>query len=145
MSHADVDALHMDRCRVLAEEAREAGNTPVGSLVAIGSETIAEAGEEVPAGPDPFAHAELLAVREAMGRLGRALPSGATLYTTHEPCLLCSFAAREAGIERVVIGTRTPDIGGVTSAHPILVASDISRWGAPPVIVWWGDELHGER
>jgi len=139
MPRTDIDGRHMDRCRALAEEARQSGNTAVGALIAIGSEIIAEAGEEVPAGPDPFAHAELLVVREAMQEMGRTLPAEATLYTTHEPCLLCAFATREAGVQRVVIGERTPDIGGVTSAHPILVTSDVSRWGVPPVIVWWED------
>lgn len=140
MSQADIDARHMDRCRALAEQARRAGNTPVGSVLAVGSDIVAEAEEAVPSGPDPFAHAELLAVREAMHRLGRTLPEDATLYTTHEPCFLCSFAAREAGLRRVVIAERTPDIGGVTSSHPILVADDVARWKEPPVVVWWGEE-----
>jgi len=143
MPRTDIDARHMQRCRALAEEAGSAGNTPVGSLIAVGSEVVAEASEAVPAGPDPFAHAELLAVRDAMSRLGRTLPDGVTLYTTHEPCFLCSFAVREAGIRRVVIGARTPDIGGVTSSYPILVAADVHRWKEPPVVVWWVDESEG--
>ena len=142
MSQTDFDADHMNRCRVLAEQAGQAGNTPVGSLIAVGSAIVAEAEEAVPSGPDPFAHAELVAVREAMNRLGRTLPEDATLYTTHEPCFLCSFAAREAGLQRVVIAEPTPDIGGVTSSHPILVADDVPRWKEPPLVVWW-DEAPG--
>lgn len=123
------------------------GNTPVGSLIAVGADVLAEAGEATPAGPDPFAHAELLALREAMMNYGRTLPSDATLYTTHEPCLLCSFACREAGIQRVVMASATADIGGVTSCHPILVADDVPRWTKPPLVVWWkGTECeHGGR
>jgi len=139
MSQTDIDARHMDRCRVLAARARRKGNTPVGSLVAVGNNVVAEAEEAVPSGADPFAHAELLAVREAMIRLGRALPVAATLYTTNEPCFLCSFAIREAGIRRVVMAAPTPDIGGVTSSYPILVADDVPRWQGPPVVVWWGE------
>ena len=140
MSSTDVDALHMDRCRELADEANRAGNTAVGSVLVVGTETVSEAAEAVPSGPDPFAHAELVAVRDAMMRLGRALPEGATLYTTNEPCFLCSFALREAGIGRVVIAAATPDIGGVTSCHPILVTNDVSRWKEPPVVVWWDED-----
>ena len=139
MSQTDIDARHMDRCRVLAIQARTAGNTPVGSLVAVGNNVVAEAEEAVPSGPDPFAHAEVLAVREAMTRLGRPLPVAATLYTTNEPCLLCSFAVREVGIRRVVMAAPTPDIGGVTSSYPILAADDVPRWGEPPIVVWWGE------
>lgn len=127
----------MERCRELALEAKAAGNTAVGSLVAVADRVIAEAGEECPAGPDPFAHAELLAVRSAIAELGRPLPPEATLYSTAEPCFLCSFAIREAGLRRVVIGRPTPGIGGATSRYPILVADDVERWGAPPDVVWW--------
>ena len=140
MSSTEVDALHMDRCRKLADEARRAGNTPVGSVVVVGTEPVAEAAEAVPSGPDPFAHAELVAVRKALIRLGRPLPDGATLYTTNEPCFLCSFAIREAGIGRVVIAAATPETGGVTSSHPILVTNDVSRWKEPPVVTWWDED-----
>ncbi len=143
MSQTDIDARHLDRCRVLAEQARRAGNTPVGSLVAVGSDVVTEAEEAVPSGPDPFAHAELLAVREAMSRFGRTLPEDATLYTTNEPCFLCSFAAREAGLRRVVIAAPTADIGGVTSPYPILVTDDVPRWKEPPLVVWWGEQSGG--
>ena len=138
MPKTDADPRHMQRCQELAEQARLAGNTPVGSLVSVGEEVVAEAAEAVPAGPDPFAHAELVSLRDAMTRLGRKLPPGATLYTTHEPCFLCSFAAREAGVERVVIAQKTPEIGGATSSYPILLADDIERWGPAPTVDWWG-------
>lgn len=139
------DHLHMDRCRELADHASRAGNTAVGSVLVVGTETISEGIEAVPTGPDPFAHAELLAVRDAMIRFGRTLPKGATLYTTNEPCILCSFALREAGIARVVIGAPTADIGGVTSSHPILVTNDVSRWKHPPVVTWWDEDARKAR
>ena len=126
----------MRRCEELAQAAKLAGNTPVGALLATGHRVVAEAEEEVPAGDDPFAHAELLVVRRAVQALGRKQLPEATLYTTAEPCLLCSFAIREFGIGRVVIGSATPDIGGATSQYPVLSASDVPRWGAPPEIVW---------
>jgi len=137
LTDADLDRRWMERCRELALEAKAAGNTGVGSLVAVAGRVIAEAGEECPAGPDPFAHAEILAVRTAIAELGRPLPSEATLYSTAEPCFLCSFAIREAGLRRVVIGTPTPGIGGATSRYPLLVVDDVERWGPAPEVVWW--------
>lgn len=130
----------MERCSTLAGEARRTGNTAVGSVVAVRDEVISEASEAVPSGPDPFAHAELIAVRDAMARFGRSFPDDATLYTTHEPCLLCSYAIREAGIARVVMAAPTPDIGGVTSKHPILVVTDVERWTPPPTVEWWDEQ-----
>lgn len=138
-----VDRQHMARCGELADEARSAGNTPVGSLVALGSKVISEASEAVPAGPDPFAHAELLVVREAMERADGSGLDDATLYTTHEPCFLCSYAIREADIRRVVIKTPTPGIGGATSRYPILIATDVPRWRHSPKVVWLNDESDG--
>ena len=133
MSH---DKNMMRRCVELAGAAKLAGNTPVGALLVIADEVVAEAAEEVPAGDDPFGHAELLVVRRALQQLRRKHLPEATLFTTVEPCFLCSFAIRESRIGRVVIGSATPDIGGATSRYPILSASDIPRWGASPTIVW---------
>ncbi len=130
------DENMMRRCIDLARAAKLAGNTAVGALLVIGEHVTAEAAEEAPAGDDPFAHAELLVVRRAVQELGRKRLPEATLYTTAEPCFLCSFAIREVGIGRVVIGFATPEIGGATSLYPILSASDVPRWGTPPTIVW---------
>ncbi len=135
-SASSLDERLMRRCIELARQAKRAGNTAVGSLIAIDARIVVEAEEETPGGPDRFAHAELIAVRRATERLGRKTFPEAVLYTTAEPCLLCSFAIREARIERIVIGTSVPHIGGATSPYPILSAADVPPWGAPPTIVW---------
>jgi len=132
----EIDPRMMARCRELAELAERAGNHAVGSLVAVGGEILAEAGEETPAGPVAFAHAELLAVQRAVRATGeRHLPE-ATLYSTHEPCFMCSYAIRVARIGRVVLGTAVGEIGGVSSRYPILTAADVAAWGPPPAIDW---------
>ncbi len=128
------------RCRELAQLAAGAGNTAVGSLIAIDGAIVAEAEEETPGGPDPFAHAELVAVKRAMRELGRRKIPEATLYTNVEPCFMCSYAIREARIGCVVIGWPTPQIGGADSQYPLLASADIDRWGEPPEIVWALDE-----
>ncbi|HET7602191.1 MAG TPA: deaminase [Gemmatimonadales bacterium] len=130
------DAMWMRRASELAERARAAGNTAVGALIVLDGKMIAEAEEETPAGPRPFAHAELLAV-EAVFMEFRDSLRNATLYSTAEPCVLCAFAIREAHIGRVVIGREAGEIGGVRSRFPVLTADWVPRWGAPPEIVWW--------
>lgn len=57
------------------------------------------------------------------------------MYTTVEPCYMCSFAIRQLGIARVVIGRPYPAAGGASSRHPILCDSDFTCWGPPPVVV----------
>ena len=130
------DRRMMTRVDELAAEAGRTGNTAVCTIVAQGERILAEAKEETPKGPDPFAHAELVAVRRAMAVAERRHLPGATLYINVEPCFLCSYAIREAEIGRVVIGRPTPEIGGVSSRYPLLTADDIERWGRAPEVVW---------
>lgn len=133
---SEIDRTMMARCRELAAEAKRAGNHGVGSLVAVGEEILAEAGEQTPAGEVAFAHAELLAVQGALQAAGARHLPGATLYSTHEPCLLCSYAIRAARIGRVVVEQAVAAIGGVTSRYPILTADDVGAWGPPPTVKW---------
>ena len=128
------DRRMMKRCIDLAASAKQSGNTPVGCVITLGGRIVAEAEEQSPSGSNPFAHAEILAVVEALGAVGRTKLRRATLYTTNEPCFLCSYAIREARIARVVFAVESPGIGGATSAYPILTASEIDPWGPPPRI-----------
>ena len=134
---AEIDGAMMERCWQLARRAESAGNAAIGSLVAIGDRIVSEAEEETPAGPTAFAHAELLAVQRARRATGRRHLPEATLYSTHEPCFLCSYAVRASRIGRLVLDHPVADIGGATSAYPILCATDITIWGPRPTVVWW--------
>jgi tRNA(adenine34) deaminase len=127
----------MDRCDQLARQAQRAGNTPVGSVLVLDDVAIAEAAEETPAGPRPFAHAEILVVEQALMRHPQHVLRGATLYSTVEPCILCGYAVREAGIGRLVIARPAGEIGSIRSRFPVLTADWVDRWGPPPVVVWF--------
>lgn len=131
------DAIWMQHCERLAQQAAMAGNTPVGAVVVIGGKIAGKAAEEAPRGERRFAHAELLAIEAAIRAVGNRLLEGATLYSTSEPCILCGFAIRESWIMRVVIGRPVGDIGSVRSRFPILAADWVGRWGRPPEVVWW--------
>ena len=126
----------MRRCSELAVLAKAAGNTAVGSLLVLDGQLLTEASEQTPGGPRPFAHAELLVVEQAMQLRPRPDMRSATLYSTAEPCILCGFAVREAGIGRVVITRPAGDIGSIRSRFPVLTADWVARWGPPPTIVW---------
>lgn len=54
---------------------------------------------------DPSAHAEISAIREACKKLGSHNIPGCTLYTSHEPCLMCFSCAAWAEIDRIVFVT----------------------------------------
>ena len=125
----------MCRCLELAAVARSGGNTPVGGVVVLDGQVIGEASEALPAGRSVTGHAEVIACQAALDRAGRGDLAGAALYTTAEPCFMCSYVIRQLRVALVVHGVDTPLIGGITSAHPILTDPALDRWRPAPVVV----------
>lgn len=125
----------MKRCLHLAERALDEGNAPVGAVIVQGGVPIGEAWELLPTSSDVTAHAELLSVRRACAALNSSDLSGASLYSTAEPCVMCSYALRKAGIARVVFGTRAGQVGGVHSGYALLVDHELAGWPPPPKVV----------
>ena len=107
----DHDTGFMRSALELAEQARESGEVPVGAVVVVGNETVGRGRNSPIALRDPTAHAEILALREAGARTGNYRLSGATLYSTVEPCLMCLGAMLHARIGRLVYGAADPKVG----------------------------------
>jgi tRNA(adenine34) deaminase len=116
---APVDAAMHDRfMRLALDEARralDAGEVPIGAIVVIGGEVIARAFNQPIGRHDPAAHAEILAMREAAQVLANYRLTGATLYVTLEPCLMCAGAMVHARIGTLVFGAAEPRTGAVVS------------------------------
>ena len=130
------ERFYMRRCLDLAKMAAWQRNFPVGSLMVKNDEIVAEGQEEGSTRRDVTFHAEIVAVRGAIAALETQDLSDCTLYTTHEPCVMCSYVIRQARISRVVIGLSTGEIGGASSNYPVLTATDIQRWAAPPELTF---------
>jgi tRNA(adenine34) deaminase len=119
------DEFFMRQALVQAREAASCGEVPVGAVVVVDG-VVEGAGFNQPIGShDPTAHAEVLAIRAAAGRLRNYRLVGATLYVTIEPCQMCVGAMVHARIERVVYGAPEPKAGAIESAmraheHPAL-------------------------
>ncbi|MEJ7646088.1 MAG: nucleoside deaminase [Chryseolinea sp.] len=125
----------MRKCLELAGKAKRNGKTGVGSLIVRGRQILGEGeegGHELPA---HMAHAELLAINHAIQSGGKSDLSDCILYTTVEPCVMCSYIIRNTRISYVVIGASTGGVGGVSSRYPILIADDIAAWGKPPSVL----------
>ena len=98
-----------------ARAASDAGEVPIGAVVVVG-ETIVGRGFNQPIGShDPTAHAEIVALRDAARRTGNYRLSGATLYVTIEPCLMCVGALVHARVGTLVYGAAEPKSGAVES------------------------------
>ncbi len=106
------DAHFMELALKHASIAITKGQTPCGAVVLDhDGRLIGEGHNTVRADRDPTAHGEVVAIRAAWQRVGdRRLLAGATLYTTIEPCLLCSFVITQLGFRRVVFAARGTDV-----------------------------------
>lgn len=127
-------SLYMQRCIELAQRARQSGDTPVGSLIVRNDQVIGEGVEAVRSRLDVTAHAEIEAIRRACYSVHSLDLAGSVLYTTAEPCWMCSYAIRQTRISQVVIGRTVPSVGGFSSRHPILADPDIECWPSPPLV-----------
>ena len=105
---------------VAARRAADRGEVPVGAVVVVEREIIATGHNEPIGRDDPTAHAEVLAIREAARKTGNYRLSGASLYTTVEPCIMCCGAIVASRIERVIFGAVDPKAGGVVSLYRLL-------------------------
>ena len=112
----DDDAL-MEVALAEASEGAEAGEVPVGAVVAVGDRIVARRHNERESLIDPTAHAELLALRDAAAEVGSWHLAGATLVVTLEPCPMCAGAAWAARLDRVVWGAPNPDAGALGSLY----------------------------
>ena len=125
----------MRKCLELAGKAKGNGKTGVGSVIVRGRAIVGEGEEGDDELPPHLAHAELLAINHAIQSGGNSDLSDCILYTTVEPCVMCSYVIRNTRISSVVIGATTGGVGGVSSRYPILIADDIAAWGKPPLVV----------
>jgi tRNA(adenine34) deaminase len=103
----------------LARKAGEAGEVPVGAVIADADEILASAGNSPIARHDPTAHAEVLALRAACERVANYRLPGKTAYVTLEPCPMCAGALVHARIERLVFAAPDPKSGACGSVMDI--------------------------
>ena len=97
------DERHLRRAIELATAGRAAGNAPFGSLLVGPDGTVlAEEHNTVLADNDITAHPELKLARWAARTLTAADAAGTTMYTSCQPCPMCSGAIDRAGLRRVV-------------------------------------------
>ncbi|HEY5463144.1 MAG TPA: nucleoside deaminase [Hanamia sp.] len=137
------DNYYMHLCEILGEAAAKKGNPPVGAIIIKDDEIISEAEEAGKSKNDITCHAEIEAIRIAVKKLNSPDLSGCIMFTTHEPCIMCSYAIRFYKIKKVVFQNKVDYLGGVTSSVPLLVVGDVPpHWGKPPEIVHL--ELKGE-
>ncbi|MBP7755076.1 MAG: tRNA adenosine(34) deaminase TadA [Thermoanaerobaculia bacterium] len=94
-----------------ADRAAGIGEVPVGAVVVRSGEVIGRGHNRREIDQDPFAHAELLALREAVARIGGWRLLGCELFVTLEPCAMCAGALVASRVDRLVFGAWDPKAG----------------------------------
>jgi tRNA(adenine34) deaminase len=108
--------VFMREAVALADEAAAAGEVPVGAVVVVDGRIVGRGANRPIGSHDPTAHAEIVALRDAATTLGNYRLTGASLYVTVEPCLMCVGAMVHARIATVVYGAPEPKSGAIESA-----------------------------
>jgi len=103
----------MRRALDLAAEAASAGEVPVGAVVTLDDEIVAEARNAMRGSSDPTAHAEMVAIRAAAEKLGTSRLDLCTIWVTLEPCAMCAAAIALARFKALRFGAEDPKGGGV--------------------------------
>ena len=98
---------------VIARQARETGDVPVGAIIVNAEGVVIGTGSnEREANNDPTAHAEIVAIRNASSRLQKSRLDGCTLIVTLEPCAMCAGAIAQSRISHLVYGAWDEKAGG---------------------------------
>jgi tRNA(adenine34) deaminase len=130
------DKHFMQRCIELSKLSLDQGDAPFGSLITRDNELIAEGINA--ANTKVSEHAEITALHNAHQVIGSSDLSGCTLYTSCEPCPMCSFMIREYKISRVVFALPSLYMGGY-SKWKILQDTDLTKFnlffGKPPEVI----------
>ncbi len=111
MEHDALMAAALEQAR----RAREAGEVPIGAVVALDDQIVGRGFNQPISAGDPTAHAEIVAIRDAARRVGNYRLTGATLCVTIEPCLMCVGALVHARIATLVYGAAEPRTGAIAS------------------------------
>jgi tRNA(adenine34) deaminase len=102
-----------------ALKAADMGEAPVGAVIVSDGKIIGRGHNLRESKKDPTAHAEMIAIRKAAKKTGGWRLSGATIYVTLEPCLMCMGAILLSRFDRIVYGCRDPKGGAAGSLYDL--------------------------
>ena len=131
-----MDKVYMQIALAEAQKAMNEDEVPIGAVLVKDDAILAIAHNEVEKRQDATAHAEIRVLKEASKRLGQWRLTGATLYVTVEPCMMCAGAIIFSRIKRLVYGIGEPKTGAIESIlipmmesnclnHKIIIKEDV--------------------
>lgn len=105
------DEHFMRQAYLLAEQAYDEDEIPIGAVIVTDYQIIGKGYNQTERLQDPTAHAEMIAITAACDYLGFKYLQHCTLYVTIEPCAMCAGALRWSQMDRLVYGSEEPKVG----------------------------------
>ncbi len=119
----------------VAREARAAGNHPFGAVLVLDGEIVLRAGNTVATDRDPTAHAETNLVAAAVRQLTPEQIGRSVLYTSCEPCAMCTGKIYWAGIRSVVFALSSEQLAALAGRNFLIPCEELFARAAEPVRV----------
>lgn len=116
---------HMAEAIELAREAADRGDRPFGSVLVNDDEILMRESNRVITENDVRRHPELHLAYRAQRELDAMTRAGSVMYTSTEPCPMCSGGMRYAGFGRVVYSVSAEEIVEFTGGEPAIRAEEI--------------------
>ena len=110
MQRDDIEWMSTARDHAIAEKGTDPANTPIAAILVLDGEEIARGVNHTAECCDATAHAEIVTLRAGGAAHGDMRIEGATLYSTLQPCGMCTFASIWAGVSRIVYGAGRDDV-----------------------------------
>ena len=121
------DLFFMQRALKQARNAANLGEVPVGAVLTLNDEIIAEDHNRSISLNDPSAHAEINVIRKGAELMGNYRLTNTSLYVTLEPCMMCCGALVHARIDNLIFSATDPKSGAVISLSLIHKAEFVNH------------------
>lgn len=110
-----MDRKFMEEALILANEAKSAGEVPVGAVIVKDGKIIAKGRNMREEKKNALSHAEIEAINSACKALGDWRLDGCEMYVTLEPCPMCAGAIINARIKTLIFGAYDSKMGSIDS------------------------------
>lgn len=110
MMHGHDEAWMRKAIEVACSKGSDPSTSPLGCVIVLNGKVIAAERNQTQELPDATAHAEMMAIRRACEGIGELELRGATLYSTLQPCGMCTMASIWSKVRRVVYGAGRDDV-----------------------------------
>ena len=136
----DLDALDHDRfmgrALELAREAADRGDQPFGSVLVLDDEVVMEAMNAVNTADDLREHPELTLAMRTQRELATGDRARAVMYTSTEPCAMCSGGIYHSGLGAVAYSVSAARVAELTGGGFAVPSADVFAYGERDVEVF---------